>query len=211
MPPDTEVISCPACRHVVRVPADWLGTAVQCPECQAKFTAPVRDGDRLTDPVLLSAPAKSTASARRPDALFWLPAFGLMLVGVIAAGLNGYTLAAIAADPAGFAAAKKAEAEGLAVKLGQDPQLVAGNAFVRPGPLAGIAGYGVVCGLASLAAGLAMATRRAYRVAQVGCVLAAVNLPNLCCLPGALFGLWGMLILMGEEGRSHFVGMTNDE
>ena len=27
MPPETEVISCPACKHLLRVPLDWLGSA----------------------------------------------------------------------------------------------------------------------------------------------------------------------------------------
>ena len=29
MPPETEVITCPACRHLLRVPAEWLGQTVQ--------------------------------------------------------------------------------------------------------------------------------------------------------------------------------------
>ena len=40
MTPETEVIACPACKHLVRVPLDWLGTQVQCPECKAMFRAP---------------------------------------------------------------------------------------------------------------------------------------------------------------------------
>ncbi|MBX9583459.1 MAG: zinc-ribbon domain-containing protein [Gemmataceae bacterium] len=206
MPPETEVISCPACKHLVRVPADWLGQTVQCPECQAKFTAPVRDGDRLTDPVLLSRPDEpAEVRAGRPDSLLWLPAWGLMLVGVVAVAADGYTLFTIARDPAGFEEGKRAQAVQVAKWLGQPPEAVAGNALVRAGPAAGVAGYGVACGLAAFAGGLAMALRRGYRVAQAGCVLAILNLPELCCVPGAVFGLWGLLMLAGEEGRSHFV------
>src|SRR5207249_9757968 len=83
MPPETEVITCPACRHLLRVPADWLGQTVQCPECKATFRAPVRDGDRLTEPELISrpAPAAAPAAARKPDVMLLLPAFGLLFVG----------------------------------------------------------------------------------------------------------------------------------
>lgn len=204
MMPDTEVISCPACRHVVRVPADWLGTAVQCPECQAKFTAPVRRDGRLTEPVLLSEPAKAGRPRSGGDPLFWLPAWGLMLVGAVGVAVNGFTLAVVAREPAAFAAQKRAEAEDLARRFGQDPAAAADSWFITPPGLAGAAGYGVACGLAAFAGGLAMATRRGYRVAQLGCVLAAVNLPALCCVPGAVFGLWGMLLLAGDEGRGHF-------
>ena len=42
MPPETEVIACPACRHLVRVPADWLGQPVQCPQCQSDFAIGAR-------------------------------------------------------------------------------------------------------------------------------------------------------------------------
>ncbi|MBY0460296.1 MAG: hypothetical protein K2V38_23515, partial [Gemmataceae bacterium] len=52
--------------------------------------------------------------------------------------------------------------------------------------------------------GLSIALRRRYRLAQVGCVVAALNFPHLCCVPGALAGLWGLLMLNSDEGREHF-------
>ena len=55
------------------------------------------------------------------------------------------------------------------------------------------------------AGGLSMTRRRNYRLAQVACVLAAVNVAHGCCIPGALAGLWGMLMLSSDEGREHFL------
>ena len=52
--------------------------------------------------------------------------------------------------------------------------------------------------------GVAMATRRHYRMAQLGCVLAVLHVAYGCCLPGALAGLWGLLMLSSAEGREHF-------
>jgi hypothetical protein len=52
--------------------------------------------------------------------------------------------------------------------------------------------------------GLSIATRRNYRFAKFACVLAALNFPHLCCIPGAIAGLWGLLMLSSDEGREHF-------
>ena len=208
--PETEVLSCPACRRPVRVPADWLGQTVQCPECQAKFTAPVREGGRLTEAVLLAAPAPVNPPA---DPWLTLPAWGLMFVGVVGVLLNGY----------------------FAVRFSRDPDALRQEAGDRIGGLRG-AGFGAdepeeerdardaerneqaarivrwllpvlaVCGVVAFAGGLSIVRRRHYRLALLGCVAGTFAAPQLCCVPGAVFGLWGLLMLMGEEGRAQFVG-----
>lgn len=216
MPPETEVISCPACKHLVRVPADWLGQPVQCPECKATFTAPVRAGDVLTDPVLLTAPAGGAPAPARAkaDVLLTLPAFGLMLVGVAALLANGVLfvkfvtspdggkdwlrtqmpvvkqMGALPADPDADKAKQEREEEEAVADLA--PKL-------RWAWLAAAA-----AGAVTFAGGLSIVRRTSYKLAQLGCVLAAVNLPHLCCVPGAAFGLWGLLMLMTDEGREHF-------
>lgn len=213
MPPETEVISCPACKHAVRVPADWLGQTVQCPECRATFTAPTRAGDRLTDPVLISAPTSAAPAAGRPkaDLMLMLPAFGLMLVGVVSLVVNGYMAARFLADPA-FAAAQARNQIEMTRKMGfgaDDPEEDRARldeeraAQTVRGLRVALPAFAVLGGVV-FAGGLAMARRKGYRFAQVACVLAALNLPNLCCVPGAVFGLWGLLMLSSEEGREHF-------
>lgn len=214
MPSETEVISCPACKHLVRVPADWLGQTVQCPECKATFTAPVRDGDRLTDPVLLSGPpdARPAAAGRaRGDTMLMLPAFGLMVLGIASVVVNVYTGVRYARDPA---AAEREIVQILgawrgAPELGekvdeetraQEQELVERSVrTVRVVvPICAVVGGLVFYG------GLAIVRRRHYRMAQLGCVLASVNLANGCCVPGAIVGLWGLLLLLSDEGREHF-------
>jgi uncharacterized protein YbaR (Trm112 family) len=213
MSSETEILACPACRHLVRVPADWLGQSVQCPECQAKFQAPVREGDRLTAPVLLS-PSPSVAptpTRSRPDLLLTFPAFGLMLVGIAAVITNCAMFVRFVSSPDGGKGWFKdqmpeirkmgfAQLEGPANQEEQDEQAATELAtwLLWVLPVAALAG-GV-----SFAGGLGIILRKGYRLAQVGCVLAALNIPNLCCVPGALFGLWGLLMLMSEEGREHF-------
>jgi hypothetical protein len=52
--------------------------------------------------------------------------------------------------------------------------------------------------------GLSIVLRWNRRLAQASCVLAALNIPHLCCVPGSVAGLWGLLMLASDEGRAHF-------
>ena len=215
MSSETEILACPACRHLVRVPADWLGQSVQCPECQAMFQAPVREGDRLTAPVLIS-PSHSAALTppryrSRPDLLLTFPAFGLMLVGIAAAITNGAMFVRFVSSPDGGKGWLKdqmpgirqmgfTQPEGPANQEEQDEQ-----AATKLAPwLWGVWPVAALAGGITFAGGLGIVRRKSYRLAQVGCVLAALNAPHLCCVPGALFGLWGLLMLISDEGREHF-------
>lgn len=204
--PDVEVIACPACRHLVRVPADWLGTAVQCPECRAKFRAPVRQGDALTDAELLSAPPAPAPAAKPPDGALALPAFGLMFVGAAGLVVNLWLLSMfLRAEDGGrewtrrqvevvrhwgaFAEDPEADRERLDDVRAAD--LVPKLRLVWP---AAAAVHAVV-----FWGGLSMLRGRNPRVARAACVLAALNLPHGCCIPGAVFGLWGLLMLASDE------------
>jgi hypothetical protein len=204
MTPETEVVSCPACRHLVRIPADWLGQSVQCPECKARFTAPLRDGERLTNPVLIDPPQPDAKPLEaRPDCMLWLPAFGLMLLGAVSLVLNCSTLHSMIADREGFETEKKAQAVEMAKMLGQDPNAVEGEAnWTR---LIGLAIWGVTCAAGSLAGGLAIALRRGFWLARIGSVLAILNVPAFCCVPGAIVGGWAFAMLRRDEGRAHFM------
>lgn len=203
MSSETEVISCPACKHLLRVPADWLGTQVQCPECRAMFKAPVRDGDRLTEPELVSRPADATAPQRgKIDAMLLIPAFALMFLSVASLIVNAVTLYDIASDTAAFEEGKRAQLEKLAPQLGQDPQAMAGG--VKWEFFAGASAWGLACAAVAFLGGLGMARRRWYWLARVGCVAAALNVPACCCVGGVPVGIWGFLMLMSSEGRAHF-------
>ncbi|MBA4063910.1 MAG: hypothetical protein C0501_09395 [Isosphaera sp.] len=211
-PPETEVVSCPACNHLLRVPLDLLGQPVQCPECRAMFRAPAPDGTGgMAAAELLSRPPGAAAPGRRADAALLLPAFGLMFCGVAGVGTNGYLAYLFAAEP-GVAAEyvrdqfSKARGYGFGA---DDPEgerdrldgerAVATARWMRwyfP-PAAGAA-------LLAFLGGLSIALGWNYRLAQVGCVTAGLNLTGCCCVPGAAAGLWGLLMLRSGEGRAHF-------
>lgn len=215
MTPETEVIACPACKHLVRVPLDWLGTEVQCPECQAKFRAPARVDGKLTAAELLSRPDAPAAPAprARPDLMLMLPAFGLLLCGLVGAAVNGYLLFVVLADPVGGRqwAAKQAEA---ARKMGMNanpaaaPEEQAAQAERETDQLLRqfkwVLPTSLFASAVVLLGGLSIVFRWNYRLARVACVLAALNFAHLCCVPGAVAGLWGLLMLGSDEGRAHF-------
>lgn len=211
--PETEVISCPACAHLLRVPLELLGQQVQCPECRAKFRAPARGADgTLTDPELISRPAPTPAAPRKGhDPMLLLPAFGLLLCGVAGVIVNGYLGYKFQTDADGSRAYVRGQmAEFRKVGFGADDPPAEQDRLddERAKQWFGVLRWlvpamGVAAGLAFLG-GLSIALRWNYRVAQVGCVAAAFDLTGLCCVPGAVAGVWGILMLSGEEGRAHF-------
>jgi len=211
--PETEVILCPACKHTLRVPLDWLGQPVQCPECKAMFRAPARDGTGgLTEPVLISRSASQQPAVRKPlDVMLLLPAFGLLFCGVAGVIVNGITTYRLINQPAAIHDAIQQQLQTLRQSgFGkEDPeeerdrldgeraaQVVRVMRWAMPT-------FAVVSGVAFLG-GVSIATRWNYRLAQLGCVAAAVNVPHLCCVPGSVAGLWALLMLSSEEGKAHF-------
>jgi hypothetical protein len=214
MTPETEVILCPACRHAVRVPLDWLGTPVQCPECEAMFRAPARVDGALAEPELISRREAAPERRKKADVMLLLPAFGLMLVGFAGFAVGAWNSAQIVPDPDGFKrqifdSLQEARKGGGLNEWGPaDPKerarfdedfaasLARAARVVIPlfAAVSGFVFYG----------GLAIALGRHYRMALLGCVLAVVNLGNLCCVPGAVVGVWGLILLLTTEGREHF-------
>lgn len=212
--PETEVISCPVCKHLLRVPLDWLGQQVQCPECKAMFRAPVRDGKGgLTEPELISRPATENAIAgRKPlDAMLLLPAFGLLFLGIAGVIVNAMLSHRFLTDQAGSKQYVRDQLVNMRqFGLGKDDPPAEqdrldderAESTVRVLRVA-LPVFTAVSGLTFLG-GLSIALRWNYRLAQLGCVVAAVNVPHFCCVPGAVAGIWGLLMLGSDEGRAHF-------
>ncbi|HEX4610974.1 MAG TPA: hypothetical protein VH092_22480 [Urbifossiella sp.] len=201
--PITEVIACPACRHTVRVPTDWLGQTVQCPECRAAFTAPVRQNGRLTDPVLLSAPAAAPAARRDgPSAL--APGIGLVLVGIASLVLNGMMFAQfLGGADAGKEWLKErlptVRRAGLLPPDAGDPAADDKVAAEFAPKVFWVWPLAMALAALTTAGGVSLVRGRNPRLARLGCAAAAVNLPGGCCFPGAGLGLWGLYRLHGDD------------
>jgi hypothetical protein len=61
-----EIITCPACQNKVQLPEEFLGRAVQCPECQHAFVA---GGAARSPATAVTADPADTMSAPPPRAL----------------------------------------------------------------------------------------------------------------------------------------------
>lgn len=210
--PETEVISCPACRHLLRVPVDWLGTQVQCPECKAMFRAPVRDGrGGLTEPELISRPASAAPATRKPfDPMLLLPAFGLMFCGIAGAVANAWISSRLSDPVAARVLVQLQLAEMRKFGFGADDPPAEQARLdeerverILPALRVVLPTFALVGAVAFLG-GLSIATRWNYRLAQLGSLAAIVNVPHLCCVPGGVAGVWALLMLGSEEGRAHF-------
>jgi hypothetical protein len=210
---ETEVIACPACRHLVRVPLDWLGTQVQCPECQALFRAPVRVDGQLTAAELVSRPLSTANTPRpnKPDVMLLLPTFGLLVCGVAGIIVNVWTIYAMSTHPGGahgWAKDQLPYLRKIGLGEGTPPDQQAEQDEQDADQIARLHRWlipaSLVASVITLLGGLAIAFRRYYTLARLACVVASVNLAHGCCIPGALAGLWGLLMLNSEEGREHF-------
>jgi hypothetical protein len=211
--PETEVISCPACNHLLRVPLDWLGAPVQCPECKARFKAPARDGSGgLTAAELISRPEGAAgAPARKADMMLLLPAFGLLVCGIAGVIINGLLSYRFVTDPAGskeYLQAQFANARQFGFGA-DDPEaerdrIDAARAERTAGQLRWVLPAFAAVSALVLVGGLSIVLRWKYRLAQLGCVAAVLNIPHLCCVPGSIAGVWGLIMLASEEGREHF-------
>lgn len=211
--PDPLVVRCPACSHLVRIPADYLGKTVTCLQCRAAFVAPANPGDQPT-----------VAKAGGVPGRVLVPMFGLLLAGTVGLVVNAYMFVAFA-DPAaadGFArrvleqlvadappdfpkqptAEQKAE---LAEFRAAQEKLVADRAAEWGAAARPLRAVFAVTSVVILLGGVAFVRRRPYWLAAVGCLLAIVNAPDLgCCFPGAVVGLWGLFVLISDEGRRYF-------
>lgn len=224
--PDSILIRCPHCQHALQLPEDYLGQVVSCLECRSPFQAPVRDGERLTEPVKL---AKST---RIPARLF-IPTFGLLLLGFAGLMINIYLAAWMRLEPG--AAVQFAEAN-LFFMLETDPppvkdkdgktekqtpeieqrrreELAEKQQQLSKEAAAQVSASGMIrtrlvfaaVSLGVVIAGFCFALGRAYPMAFVGCFLSAINSPDIgCCFIGVIVGIWGFMALISDDGRKHF-------
>jgi len=52
--------------------------------------------------------------------------------------------------------------------------------------------------------GLCIVSGRFYTLAFLGSLAGIVNFNLMCCVPGAVAGIWGILMLVRDDGRKHF-------
>ena len=225
--PESVVIRCPSCQHLLNIPETFLGQVVTCLECKTPFQAPIRDGETLTAAV--ARPKASKIPAR-----IFVAIYGLLLLGFAGVMVNGYLLYWFGADPNGaknfveanlqFMTANKPDApkadlnrkrsedeekrDADKTKVFQDEQerkTRDAAATVPVGKMQLRRLLFLLMSVGVLLGALAFLLRRFYAMAFVGCFLAATNSPDIgCCFFGAIVGAWGFFSLISDEGRRYF-------
>jgi hypothetical protein len=170
----------------------------------------------LSEPELLesgkaSTPAGAGNGTGSADPALWLPAYGLIVCGLAGLIVNVLITWRLHSDPEGSRVYIQQQVERLRQwGFGEDeaeevrPQRDAERAAWAMRHLPWIVPASAVMAALALLGGISIALRWNYRLAQIGCLAAGLNLVGLCCLPGAMVGLWGLLLLQSEEGRGHF-------
>jgi hypothetical protein len=217
-------ITCPGCGRPLQVPAAAVGRPARCPHCRTAFRLPANpDGTPGTPEPVRRAPLIPR--------LLVVPGFGLLILGLAGTLVNGYLAARMALQP-GFAQqfargrvteVRSAEAMSGAMSepegwSGEPAAAVAGAAGAAGGEeladerLAAAWAPGMLPVHATSAAvsavvllgGAAILRGRWFPLAVLGCLAAILNVNHLCCIPGAVAGVWGLLVLARDEVRAHF-------
>jgi hypothetical protein len=217
-------ITCPGCNQPLHVPAEAVGMPAHCPHCKARFHLPAAaDGSPGTP-----QPLRPRWGLPRP---LVVPAFGLLLLGLSGTLVNGYLSVLFEFKPGAameFARGRVREVRSAEVysSLGKKS---GGWSHAPEAAIVGVAAAGyeeeqiderlaaswapamqpvhlIFTGISAVAAlgGLAILLGRWYPLALLGCVAAIINVNHLCCLPGAVAGVWGILMLVRDEVREYF-------
>ncbi|HET6572630.1 MAG TPA: hypothetical protein VFG68_03430 [Fimbriiglobus sp.] len=212
-------ITCPGCGKPLHVPAAAVGKLARCPHCRAALRLPADPG---------ASPELVRTGPAIPRILF-IPAFGLLVLGLAGTLVNAYLAARMSLEtgfardfargrvrevrsaesmsgamskPTGWSDAPGAAVGGAAAVVAAeeeaDEKLAAAWARgMTPLHWASAAVSAVV-----LLGGVAALRGRWLPVAVAGCVAAILNVNHLCCLPGAVVGVWGLLALARDDVRA---------
>lgn len=218
------VIACPGCRRPLHVPDAAIGRPAHCPHCRVWFTVPRAANGTPGAPVLVPRRLQLPR-------LLYVPAFGMLMLGLAGTLVNGYLTALFALVPG-----QDVEFARGRVREVRSAQSISDLTRWEPAPHAalagGAAGYqawiqeaarldeelahswgpgmlplhvvSTATSLVVLLGGVAVLRGRFYYFTLFACAASMLNVNHLCCLPGTVVGLWGILTIVRDEGRRHF-------
>jgi hypothetical protein len=199
------------------VPDELLGQRVKCPTCGTNFNAEVKDFPPAGEPVASEAleadqgPAQRPwertpgeddygPSRRRPSSLGAVAAPGicLLITGILGILINLFQVF-YALTPAPPPPPKKAGNP----DPNQEFMEMVQQSTHGPVPMVAGAVFAFVS-LVVVGGAVAMLRGRMHWLAVTGSVLAIVNIGNFCCVLGAPFGIWSLVVLFREDVRQAF-------
>ena len=217
-------ITCPGCGKPLHVPASAVGKPARCPHCRAAFRLPANpDGSPGTPEPVRHGPGL-------PRVLF-VPGFGLLMLGLAGTLVNGYLAARMSLQPGfdrEFARGRVGEVRSAEAMSGamSEPTAWSGEPGAALGGTVAVVAaeelaneelaaawapgmtplHWVSTAVSAVAflGGVAILRGRWYPLAVAGCVAAILNVNHLCCLPGAVAGVWGLMALARDDVRAFF-------
>ena len=225
------VITCPhaPCGKPLRLPLSAIGQPLSCPYCRSALGVESGADGQPGSPRVLKAGARLPRMFLVPAvALMILGTAGLFTNGYIA--IDAATRPGADLEQArrqvgdlrnldemtGPKSARKVEA-GAATPLDVFAA-VAGQAAATSAIINGeeelarawapevVRINGIFAGVSLFTAigGFLILRGRGYWIALLACAAAILNVNHACCFPGTVAGLWGILVLVRDEGRKHF-------
>ncbi len=223
------VITCPhtPCGKSLRLPLAAIGQPLSCPYCRSSI------GVELGPDGTPGSPRVIKAGARLPRMLL-VPAVALMILGTAGVFTNGYIAVDCATRPgADLEQARRQVGDLRNLEEMRGPKSATKDGDATPLDMfAAVAGQAAatsviidaeeqmartwapeVVRINSIFAGVSLFTAiggflilrgRGYWIALLACVAAILNVNHACCFPGTVAGLWGILVLVRDEGRKHF-------
>ncbi|MFO0935054.1 MAG: hypothetical protein U0798_00880 [Gemmataceae bacterium] len=207
------LIPCPRCQTTLRVPDEFRGRIVTCLECKTALLA-----TPISEPPALSIVPPAAARGGFPPRVF-IAMSSLILLGVAGMFVNGYYAVQFRNDPQALERyADSTLAQMLSIEMfgsqkdeskeKWDPDATKQRAqewVAEHGERMKMLAF-VFMGVSALVVlgGLSFAFRKPYWLGWIGCVASIANLNHGCCFPGFVAGVWGMVVLFSNEGRSYF-------
>ncbi len=223
------VIDCPGCAKPLGVPPEAVGRVVHCPHCRVAFDLPRDPGTGGAG----IAVVRARTAIPRPLLYAGLAVLLVGGTGLTVGGFLALRFAADPAAPGQYVrtmigqfrttdrtdrAGRATDDEwpnlphaavaGAALTLAADDGIAAerDETLARAWEPAAerINTISLILSLAAVAGGVAALTGRFYWLAILGSAAGALNVNNLCCLPGAMAGAFAVLVLVRDEGRAYF-------
>jgi hypothetical protein len=205
-----ELIRCPACDHALRLPTEFFGQTVECPQCGNRFQAPVMGQPPVVRPVEqlteIPTPERDFNRSRVAERLRG-PAIALLLSAILSLVCNGIGLVYarwIDQHP------QQIDAE-LDRRLDENPDLDREQrqqakeiALQLLSSLNLCCGGSAIANLLVLVGAIQMLRVRSYGFAVLASILALnpVNFP--VCFVHVPFGVWSLAVLSNADVRSTF-------
>lgn len=233
MTPTRTLLPCPGCGRALGLPTDALGKPLNCPHCGAAFHVP-RGPDGTPGVALPGVPkSRFGAGLPRGFVVPALALLMLGFAGVFVDGYLSYLFATRPNAEYDYAYSRVIEARSIQSMGDTNPAASDDWEQIAPASVGGCAlavsageiledaanvklakawqpsvapasRYSLAASSLAVLGGFCMLRGRFYWLAIAGCVAAIANVNHLCCIPGGVAGVWGILSLVRDDGRLHF-------